>query len=457
MPSAVIINDVLAAGMGLDGEQLFSPRGIAELSGNEVPHGAMSIAQAYAGHQFGSFTILGDGRAIVLGEHVDPVGMCWDVQLKGAGRTPYSRGGDGKAVLGPMLREYIISEAMHALGIPTTRSLAVVTTGETVWREIAQPGAILTRVAASHIRVGTFQYAACCRDQYVLQALADYAIWRHFPDILSCASPYLDLLDIVMQRQVALIAAWMNVGFVHGVMNTDNMALSGETIDYGPCAFMDRYEPQTVFSSIDRYGRYAFANQPSIALWNLSRFAETLLPLIHKEPSRAITLAEEVLARFEPLYQELWAAMLRKKLGLSNMEKGDGKLVHDLLMWMHRKRADFINTFRALMAAFDAPSGIFADDLELAAWWQIWTARRRRQPQSDPAALQIMQQATPAVIPRNHLVEEVLQAAAHEQNLQPLRAFLQALQDPYDHHRARAYYQDPAPADAPPYRTFCGT
>ena len=456
-PQSAVINHRLAAEMGLDPEVLSASGGVAELAGCVVPAGSEPIAQAYAGHQFGSFTMLGDGRAIVLGEHIDPAGNRWDVQLKGSGITPYSRSGDGKAVLGPMLREYIISEAMHALRIPTTRSLAVVTTGETVWRDTALPGAVLTRVAASHIRVGTFQYAASRNDPAVLKTLADYTIQRHYPELAAAENPYLAFLEDVMQRQVALITAWMNVGFIHGVMNTDNMAVSGETIDYGPCAFMDRYDPRIVFSSIDAYGRYAFSNQPPIALWNLSRFAETLLPLIHDERPKAIKQAEEVLERFEMKFQESWGTALRCKLGLGNKEEADAKLIEELLTWMHKNRADYINTFRVLMDAYDAPCGSFAHDQTLAPWWKAWAERRKRQPQSDAETLQIMQRATPAVIPRNYRVEEALQAASGGQDYKPLHALLDALQDPYDHQRERAYYQAPAPPDAPPYRTFCGT
>lgn len=456
-PALAILNCGLADELGLDTELLSSLQGIAELSGCQLPHGADPIAQAYAGHQFGSFTMLGDGRAIVLGEHVDAAGRCWDVQLKGSGRTPYSRSGDGKAALGPMLREYIISEAMYALSIPTTRSLAVVTTGEAVCRETPLPGAVLTRIASSHIRVGTFQYAAALQEPAVLQTLADYTIKRHFPELQDSANPYLDFLEAVMRRQIALITAWMNVGFIHGVMNTDNMAPSGETIDYGPCAFMETYDPATVFSSIDRYGRYAFGNQPSIALWNLSRFAETLLPLIHPARSTAIEKAEDVLACFETLFEEQWSQALRQKLGLGNKAEGDGALVNELLEWMRKNRADYINTFRVLMDARETPGRYFAQDPTVAAWWQSWAGRRKRQSPSDGESLSMMQRATPAVIPRNHRVEEALQAASEAQDYKPLQALLGALQNPYDHQLVRPDYQASAPAGAPPYRTFCGT
>ncbi len=456
-PAAAILNYGLADELDLDPARLSSEEGVAELAGCQIPQGADPIAQAYAGHQFGAFTMLGDGRAIVLGEHVDTATRRWDVQYKGSGRTPYSRSGDGKAAIGPMLREYIISEAMHALNIPTTRSLAVVTTGEAVYREAPLPGAVLTRIASSHIRVGTFQYAAAQRDTTLLQSLADYTIRRHFPALQDAATPYLDFMEAVMLRQIALISAWMHVGFIHGVMNTDNMALSGETIDYGPCAFMDAYDPATVFSSIDRYGRYAFAHQPPIALWNLSRFAETLLPLIHPERAKAIEKAEEVLARFETLFAEQWNQALRQKLGLGNKEEGDTALVAQLLQWMHQNRADYINTFRMLMDARETPGKCFGQDAALLAWWNAWVERRKRQPQSDEDSLAMMQRATPAVIPRNHRVEEALQAASEAQDYKPLHALLEALQDPFNHQHLRPYYQTPPPADAPPYRTFCGT
>ncbi len=456
-PGWAVINATLSSELGLDSDQLSSARGMAELAGCEIPAGSEPIAQAYAGHQFGSFTMLGDGRAVVLGEHVDPTGVRWDVQLKGSGRTPYSRNGDGKAVLGPMLREYIISEAMHALEIPTTRSLAVVTTGEDVFRETAMPGAVLTRIAASHIRVGTFQYAASLQDVGLLQRLADYTIQRHFPELAESDSRYLDLLEWTMRRQVSLITAWMKVGFIHGVMNTDNMAISGETIDYGPCAFIDRYNPATVFSSIDVYGRYAFGNQPPIALWNLSRFAETLLPLLHADRNKAINRAENVLEQYERIYLAQWTDMMRGKLGLGNREEDDHKLIQMLLQRMQQNGEDYINTFRTLMNSLEAPVGIFAADPVLQDWWQCWHNRRDRQPQSDRGALQQMQRATPAVIPRNQRVEEALQAASAEKDYRPLHALLAALQDPYDHQRERSYYQEPPPTGAAPYRTFCGT
>ncbi len=456
-PALAIMNHALAVELGLNAELLSLPGGVAELAGCTVPPGSDPIAQAYAGHQFGSFTMLGDGRAIVLGEHVAPAGCRRDVQLKGSGVTPYSRSGDGKAALGPMLREYIMSEAMHAMGIPTTRSLAVVTTGENVYREKPLAGAVLTRIASSHIRVGTFQYAAARQDPELLKTLADYTINRHYPELSDSRIPYTALLEAVMQRQIALITAWMNVGFIHGVMNTDNMAISGETIDYGPCAFMDRYDPATVFSSIDRYGRYAFGNQPGIALWNLSRFAETLLPLIHPDHTKAAELARPILSRFEAEFENQWGQAMRKKLGLGNREDGDTALVDSLLAWMKNNRKDYINTFRALMDGLEAPCGIFDHEPSLLAWWTSWAERRKRQPLSSAESLRMMQRATPAVIPRNHRVEKALQAASDENDDQPLQELLDALQSPYSHERLRTDYQEPAPVDATPYYTFCGT
>ncbi|HAS81803.1 MAG TPA: YdiU family protein [Verrucomicrobia bacterium] len=456
-PKLGIINHALALDMGLDPELLSSPSGIAELAGCKVPPGADPIAQAYAGHQFGSFTMLGDGRAIVLGEHVDPSGGRRDVQLKGSGLTPYSRSGDGKAALGPMLREYVISEAMHAMGIPTTRSLAVVTTGERVYRETPLAGAVLTRIALSHIRVGTFQYAAALQDPVLLKTLADYTINRHFPELSDSRIPYTALLEGVMRRQIALMTAWMNVGFIHGVMNTDNMAISGETIDYGPCAFMDRYDPATVFSSIDRYGRYAFGNQPAIVLWNLSRFAETLLPLVNNDRANAVEQAKAILSSFEQDFNDQWSHALRKKLGLFNTEDGDRDLAETLLEWMKLNRRDYVNTFRSLMDGMDAPAGIFIQHPSLLDWWKSWEERRKRQSPSSEESLRMMQRATPAIIPRNHHVEMALRAASVENDFQPLKRLIDALQAPYSHERLRETYQDPAPVDALPYYTFCGT
>ena len=455
-PRLVVLNAPLASALGLDVEALGGDEGAAIFGGNALPEGARPIAQAYAGHQFGHFTALGDGRAILLGEQVTPDGRRVDIQLKGAGPTPYSRRGDGRAALGPMLRELIISEAMHALGIPTTRSLAVVATGEPVFRERTLPGAVLTRVAASHIRVGTFEWAAAHKDRAALAALADYTIRRHDPDLSATARPYLALFDAVVARQAALVARWQLVGFIHGVMNTDNMALSGETIDYGPCAFMDRYDPATVFSSIDQGGRYAYGNQPAIAQWNLARFAEALLPLIDERQERAVELATAALDRFASLFHRHWLDGMRARLGLFAEEADDLALANDLLGWMQRAAADYTNTFRMLSDA-DAVAATVRRDEDFAAWWRRWQARLARQPQTAAEVTARMRAHNPAVIPRNHKVEEALAAVVEAGDATPLERLLTALATPYDDSGELEAYRQPPPDDGPPYRTFCGT
>ncbi len=453
-PKMVVFNRPLAESLGLDAQKLAGEEGTAIFSGNRIPEGGEPIAQAYAGHQFGYFTILGDGRAILLGEQITPDGNRLDIQLKGSGQTPFSRRGDGRAALGPMLREYLISEAMHALAIPTTRSLAVVATGEPVWRETALAGAILTRVAASHIRVGTFEYLAAHQDRDALRALADYTIWRHFPELQEAKKPYLALLKAVMARQAALVARWLLVGFIHGVMNTDNMALSGETIDYGPCAFMDTYDPATVFSSIDHQGRYAYANQPLIAQWNLARLAETLLPLMGDDPQRAIGEVQEAIEGFSAMHQRFWLSGMRAKLGLFNEEAEDGKLAQDLLEIMQRSQADYTNTFRNLEPEGSGPPLI--DDFAFVRWQERWRARLGRQPQSPEAARRLMKGRNPAVIPRNHQVEAALEAAANG-DLTVLGRLLEVLSHPYrDRPEDVAYRLPPAPSEHV-YQTFCGT
>ncbi|HYD83186.1 MAG TPA: YdiU family protein, partial [Opitutus sp.] len=424
-------------------------------AGNRLPPGAAPLAQAYAGHQYGHFTTLGDGRAILLGEQITPRGERFDIQLKGSGPTPYSRRGDGRAALGPMLREYIVSEAMHALGIPTTRSLAVAATGEEVLRERRLPGAVLTRVAASHIRVGTFEWAAATRDEAAFRALVDYTLQRHYPQLRGAANPARALLDAVIERQAALIAQWMLVGFVHGVMNTDNMALSGETIDYGPCAFMDAYDPATVFSSIDRHGRYAYGNQPAIAQWNLTRLAESLLPLLHPQEDNAIALAEESLHMFPDRFQHHWLAGMRRKLGLFNEEPDDVALIKTLLEWMRRTKADFTNTF-ATLANSDAPDAASTSDAEFRRWRESWHARLRHQPQSAEESAQLRRESNPAFIPRNHLVEAAL-AAAEQGDLSVMHRLLDVLASPYDHTRVAPDYTCPAPDGSADYQTYCGT
>jgi uncharacterized protein YdiU (UPF0061 family) len=456
-PQLVILNDSLATSLGLIIEAMQNPDGVAVFAGNQLPEGASPLAQAYAGHQFGHFTMLGDGRAVLLGEQITPQGKRVDIQLKGSGRTPYSRRGDGRAALGPMLREYIISEAMHALGIPTTRSLAVVTTGEPVIRETAQLGAILTRVAASHLRVGTFQYAAKWGTTEDLRTLADYTLQRHFPDVdVADANRHLLLLQQVIKRQAALIAQWQLVGFVHGVMNTDNMALSGETIDYGPCAFMDAYDPGTVFSSIDTHGRYAYGNQPYIAAWNLARFAETLLPLLHVDAAQAVKLAEDALADFTALYDRHWLAGMRAKLGIFNEEPQDESLIAGLLDLMQTDRADYTNTFRAL--TFDKPedTALFGTT-EFAQWHEQWQARLGRQKESSASSQQLMQSSNPALIPRNHRVEAALEAAVNQGDYSVMERLLDALSSPYAHSPQQADYATLPAESTRPYRTFCGT
>ncbi|WP_191566578.1 protein adenylyltransferase SelO [Metabacillus idriensis] len=453
-PKLIILNNRLAVSLGLNVEALQSEDGIAVFAGNQIPEGAAPLAQAYAGHQFGHFNMLGDGRAVLLGEQIPPQGERIDIQLKGSGRTPYSRGGDGRAALGPMLREYIISEAMHALGIPTTRSLAVVTSGESIIRETDLPGAILTRVAASHLRVGTFQYAAKWGTVEDLRILADYTLERHFPNIEADESRYLSLLQEVIKRQAELIAKWQLVGFIHGVMNTDNMTISGETIDYGPCAFMDAYDPETVFSSIDIQGRYAYGNQPNIAGWNLARFAETLLPLLHENQEQAVKLAQVKISDFPELYHSNWLTGMRTKLGIFNEETNDEALINGLLSMMKKYRADYTNTFRAL--TFDTPDTVLFGTPEFTQWHELWQARLGRQQESKASSNQLMQNSNPALIPRNHRVEEALEAAVERGDYSVMERLLDVLSNPYAHSAEQAEYST-LPASATPYRTYCGT
>lgn len=459
LPKLAILNERLAASLGLDAQALRSEAEVAALAGNAIPAGAEPLAQAYAGHQFGYFTMLGDGRAILLGEQLTPDGRRVDIQLKGSGITPYSRNGDGRAALGPMLREYIMSEAMFALGIPTTRSLAVVTTGQSIMRENELPGAVLTRVAASHLRVGTFQFAARWGSREELQALADYALERHAPasDVTQTAGTerYTALLREVIRRQAALIAQWQLVGFIHGVMNTDNMTISGETIDYGPCAFMDAYDPATVFSSIDSQGRYAYGNQPRIGAWNLARLAEALLPLLHEEEEEAVRIAEAELALFAAQYRAAWLAGMRAKLGLFHEEPDDEALIQELMDMMQQYRADFTNTFRALTfdRAEETPMHGFPD---FADWLSRWQARQERQEEAKEAAQQLMRRSNPAVIPRNHRVEAALEAA-EEGDYSALEGLLAALADPYAHRAGQEAYAAPPAPSSRPYRTYCGT
>lgn len=455
-PRLKILNEQLAAELGLDAHVLKGEEGTAIFAGNTIPDGAEPIAQAYAGHQFGSFTMLGDGRAILLGEHVLATGERFDIQLKGSGVTPFSRGGDGRATLGPMLREYIISEAMHALDIPTTRSLAVVTTGEEVAREAWLPGAILTRVASSHLRVGTFEFVANWGTEAELRALADYAIRRHYPQAEDVEHRYLSLLEHVIERQAELVAKWQLVGFIHGVMNTDNMTISGETIDYGPCAFMDRYDPKTVFSSIDVRGRYAYRNQPHFAGWNLARFAEALIPILHDDEAEAVNIAQQAISTFIPSFQRHMMAGYRSKLGLFSAEDSDEALINDLLHVMETYRADYTNTFRALTLQRFDDSDLFTSD-EFKQWYQAWHNRLKQQRQALESAYEMMMQHNPSVIPRNHRVEEALAAAVDDGDMSVFKQLLDIVSDPYAYSPEQEEYATPPRETSVPYQTFCGT
>lgn len=455
-PQVVMLNLSLAKSLGLDVDALLMPEAASLFAGNVLPDGAQPIAQAYAGHQFGHFTMLGDGRAILLGEHITPTGDRFDIQLKGSGQTPFSRRGDGRAALAPMLREYIISEAMHALGIPSTRSLAVVTTGEQVMREALLPGAILTRIAISHIRVGTFEYAARQRDTNAIKILADYTIQRHFPDLLDTDNPYLLLLNRIVDRQAELIVRWLLIGFIHGVMNTDNMSINGETIDYGPCAFMDAYDPNTVFSSIDQYGRYRYSHQPQMAQWNLARLAETLLPLLDPVPEKALTLAEEAIGAFPRIYQSYWMIGMRKKLGLLTEENTDTELITALFTWMQHHYADYTNTFRALSEEI-LPNDAQFGDAEFKSWHARWQERLTRQNHPQSMSLELMKANNPAIIPRNHRVEAALSAASEHGDYTLTHQLLAAIAKPYDDlAEFNDYRTPPAPSECV-YQTFCGT
>lgn len=454
-PKPVVFNEPLAAALGLDAGMLQSDEATAVFAGNQLPAGAEPLAQAYAGHQFGHFTMLGDGRAILLGEQLTPAGGRFDIQLKGSGRTPYSRGGDGRAALGPMLREYIISEAMHALGIATTRSLAVVTTGEPVYRQDEQPGAILTRVASSHLRIGTFEYASKWGTEEELRILADYALHRHFEGFEAVGNKYVFLLKQVVKRQAELVSKWQLVGFIHGVMNTDNMAISGETIDYGPCAFMDTYDPDTVFSSIDVHGRYAYGNQPGIAGWNLERLAVTLLPLLHDDKEYAFAIAKEAISEFAELYENNWLDGMRAKLGLGNREQGDRDLAEVLLGIMQKYRADYTNTFKALSLERPADTALYGKE-EFEAWYKQWQERLGRQ-QEKPEAYRLMRNSNPAVIPRNHRVEAALEAAVKQGDYGAVEKLLHVLSDPYGYTPEQEEYSKLPEPSSCRYRTFCGT
>ncbi|MBT3667033.1 MAG: YdiU family protein [Opitutae bacterium] len=454
-PKIIIFNQKLADKIGLNLSDLSTNERTAFLSGNLIPKGIKPFAQAYAGHQFENFTMLGDGRALVMGEHVTPTGQRLDLQFKGSGRTPYSRGGDGRAALGPMLREYVISEAMHALGVPTTRSLAVVTTGETVYRENEFPGAILTRIAGSHIRVGTFEYASLHEDKAITQALLDYLIDRHFPAIKEKDNQALALLKAAIEQQADLITHWMRVGFIHGVMNTDNMALSGETIDYGPCAFMDVFAPDTVFSSIDHKGRYAYANQPYIAQWNLARLAESLLPLMDGHREEMVEKAEDLLNSFEQVYKNKWLSMMGSKLGLAGIGNKDEKLITDLLDWIHQNSADFTNTFRDLRKE-KLPHEELYNSENFKNWHTRWQDRIEKEEQGLETSFALMRSVNPVVIPRNHKVEEALQAG-EEGDITPFHNLISALDKPYEDGDHLLPYQAPPQPGEKVLQTFCGT
>ncbi len=463
-PRLVRVNTGLAELLGLDPEQLASAEGVEVLAGNRLLEGALPIATAYAGHQFGGFSPqLGDGRAILLGEVVGRDGVRRDIQLKGSGPTPFSRRGDGRAALGPVLREYIVSEAMAALGVPTTRALAAVTTGEMVLRETELPGAILTRVATSHIRVGTFQYFAARGDVEALRLLADHTISRHYPKAKETEQPYCALLHGVVTRQADLVARWLHIGFIHGVMNTDNTSVSGETIDYGPCAFMDAYDPATVFSSIDQAGRYAYQNQPGIAQWNLARLAEALLPLLAEDKKAALASAQEALAAFGPCFETAYLDGLRRKIGLASKREGDAALVQDLLTLMAENGADFTRTFRYLCDAAAGPEGdasaraLFTDASAYDAWALRWRQRMADEPGGSDSRRAAMRAVNPVFIPRNHLVEAALESAIARQEFGPFEELLDVLSGPYKERSGFERYAEPPRSEDRAYRTFCGT
>jgi len=462
-PELVALNRSLAEQLRLDADALDGLDGAAIFSGSVCPEGAAPLAQVYAGHQFGGFAPrLGDGRALLLGEVIDRDGERWDIQLKGSGRTPFSRSGDGKAVLGPVLREYLVAEAMHALGVPTTRALAAVVTGERIMRESWQPGAVLTRVASSHIRVGTLQYFAARGEVEQIRQLADYAIQRHYPHLQSHDSPYLGLIREVGVRQARLIARWMHVGFVHGVMNTDNMTLSGETIDYGPCAFVDFYDHNAVYSSIDYMGRYAYSNQPLIGQWNLARLAETLVPLIDPDDhERAIEMALPELEKFMELYEENWLQGMTQKIGLAKIEKGDAELVQDLLETLQGQEVDFTLFFRRLADVTVADphpvSNLFIDSGASHEWLKRWHQRLQQDSQTQDERKKLMNGINPLYIPRNYQVEHALQSASNHAEFEPFRKLHRVLLAPYVEQQGMQQYAEPPPDDFGRYMTYCGT
>ena len=454
-PRLTIFNYSLAKEIGLNFSEVNEKELASVFSGNKLPDGSKTIAQAYAGHQFGQFTLLGDGRALIFGEQISQNQKRYDIQFKGSGKTPYSRGADGKAALGPMLREYIISECMNILKIPSTRSLAVVETGEDIVREKNLKGAILTRVASSHIRVGTFQFALISKEKNNLKALFNYTIERHYPHLKKHKSPALELLKIVSDKQIDLICNWMRVGFIHGVMNTDNMTVSGETIDYGPCGFMDTYDPATVFSSIDKFGRYAYFNQPRIAKWNLERFAETLLPLINDNSEKAVKLATEVLAEFPEKYKKSWINMMKKKLGIFNENSEDETLIIELLTWMHKNKADYTNTFCHLMNELQIEDDVYSQK-SFIAWKNKWNTRVKLNNNLMEDSYKIMKEENPLVIPRNQIVENALKDASEKNDLSTTRKLLKVLEKPREYFDELKQFQKPSKINEK-YVTYCGT
>ena len=454
-PEILILNKDLAKKLDLDFSNTSNDNLSKIFSGNILPEGSNSIAQAYAGHQFGHFTMLGDGRAVLIGEHLTKNNERFDIQFKGSGRTPFSRSGDGRAVLGPMLREYIISESMYFLKIPTTRSLAVVKTGEDVIREQISKGAILTRVALGHLRVGTFQYIAAKQNINDLEILINYTIEKYYPNLKSSENKALDLLNVLIEKQTQLVINWMRVGFIHGVMNTDNMSISGETIDYGPCAFMDSYDSKTVFSSIDQLGRYAYDNQPKITKWNLTRFAECLIPLIHKNEDDAIKLATETLDKFEQNYETKWLNMMRDKLGLYGEDKDDKKLIFELLDWMQKNKADYTNTFVFLMDKVVKNSKIY-NNPNFDLWKIKWIKRLTMFGNSQDKSIQLMSSSNPMIIPRNYKIEEAL-SLANNGDLTLFNKLTEILKNPYQANKDDLEFMSPVPCNDKKYQTFCGT
>jgi len=461
-PRLLQFNQELANELGLDASALNTETGAAIFSGNEVPNGSMPLAQVYAGHQFGGFSPqLGDGRALLLGEVIDSNGRRRDIQLKGSGKTPFSRGGDGKAALGPVLREYLIGEAMHALGIPTTRALAAVTTGEEVYRETVLPGAVLTRVASSHIRVGTFQYFAARQDTDNVKTLADYCIERHYPQMKDDDNPYLAFFDAVADVQSALVAKWMGVGFIHGVMNTDNMTISGETIDYGPCAFMDAYSPKTVFSSIDTQGRYAFGNQPSILVWNLARLAETLIPLIDPDTDQSVNILTERVSAIPATHESYWLSEMAKKLGIQTAIPEDDALIRDFLTLLNEDSVDFTLGFRTLSDVLrknkKEAEALYKNTKALDKWINRWMGRLTESGDAPEQIADAIDKINPIYVPRNHMVEAALTAAVDATDMTPFSKLLSVITKPYNQVEGASDYTLPAPKSDIPYRTFCGT